>query len=182
MPRFHTDTARKTIFSFPRRPEKMVFPEKLHWNIIFVALSGKIIFLFSKIWSYTWDGKWKMVFLQKYTEIWYFLQTFWKDGLSRKGRAGIRSFLYYLEKRYFFSPKTWYFSLGGKWKTVLPRKYMETWSIALQRGKTGNLIYRIEVWLLLKFIRLEIFYNEQSSILRTIQPSGVVFGGVLKCQ
>ena len=26
--------------------------------------------------------------------------------------------------------------------------------------KTGNLIYRIEVWLLLQFIRLEIFYNE----------------------
>ena len=32
--------------------------------------------------------------------------------------------------------------------------------IALQRKKPGNLIYRIEVWLLLQFIRLEIFYNE----------------------
>ena len=32
--------------------------------------------------------------------------------------------------------------------------------IALQRKKPGNLIYRIEVWLHLQFIWLEIFYNE----------------------
>ena len=31
--------------SFSRRPEKMVFPKKLHWNMIFLALSGKMIFL-----------------------------------------------------------------------------------------------------------------------------------------
>ena len=28
------------------------------------------------------------------------------------------------------------------------------------KKETGNLIYRAEVWPLLKFIRLEIFYNE----------------------
>ena len=39
-------TARKTIFSFSRRPEKMVFRKKSRWNIIFHVLSGKIIFLF----------------------------------------------------------------------------------------------------------------------------------------
>ena len=39
-------TARKTIFSFSRRPEKMVFPKKLRWNMIFLVLSGKMIFLF----------------------------------------------------------------------------------------------------------------------------------------
>ena len=46
----------------------------------------------------------------------------------------------------------------------------------------GNLIYRIEVWLLYQFIRLEIFYYEESLILCTIQPSDFVFGGVLGCQ
>ena len=82
-------------------------------------------FFFPKIWSYTLDGKWKMIFLKKYTEIWYFLQTFWKDGLSKKGRAGTWSFLYYLERWYFF-PKNmiffpwaeserWPFS-GNTWK------------------------------------------------------------------
>ena len=36
--------------------------------------------------------------------------------------------------------------------------------------KTGNLIYRINIWLLLQFKRLEIFCNKESSILYTIQP------------
>ena len=116
-------------------------------------------FFFPKIWSYTLAGKWKMIFLKKYTEIWYFLQALWKDGLSKKGRAGTWSFLYYLERWYFFPRKHDLFSLGRKWKTVFLRKYMETWCIT-QRRKTGNMIHRIEVWLLLKFIRLEIFYNE----------------------
>ena len=53
-------------------------------------------------------GKWKMIFLKKYTEMWYFLQTSWKDGLSKKGRTGTWSFLYYLE-RCVFSPRRWSF-------------------------------------------------------------------------
>ena len=39
-------TARKTIFSFSGRPEKVVFPTKLRWNMIFLVLSGKMVFLF----------------------------------------------------------------------------------------------------------------------------------------
>ena len=62
-----------------------------------------------------------------------------------------------------------------------PRKYMKTWCIAQQR-KTGNLIYRVKVLPLLKFMWLEIFYNQQSSILCTIQPPGAVFGGMLERQ
>ena len=46
MLQFLWTTARKTIFSFSRRPEKMVFPKKLRWNMIFLVLSGKMIFLF----------------------------------------------------------------------------------------------------------------------------------------
>ena len=40
------NTARKTIFSFSRRPEKMVFPKKLRWNMIFLVLWEKMIFFF----------------------------------------------------------------------------------------------------------------------------------------
>ena len=58
-------TARKTIFSFSRRPEKMVFLKKSHWNFIFLVLSGKIIFLFPKNMILPPDGKWKMIFLKK---------------------------------------------------------------------------------------------------------------------
>ena len=39
-------TARKTIFSFSKCFEKMVFPKKSHWNMIFLVLSRKMILLF----------------------------------------------------------------------------------------------------------------------------------------
>ena len=39
-------TARKTIFCFSRHPEEMVFTKKLRWNMIFLVLSEKMIFLF----------------------------------------------------------------------------------------------------------------------------------------
>ena len=40
-------TARKTIFSSFKCSEKMVFPKKSHWNMIFlIVLSGQVIFLF----------------------------------------------------------------------------------------------------------------------------------------
>ena len=43
-----------------------------------------------------------------------------------------------------------------------------------------NLIYRIEFWLPLQIIGLEIFYNEESLILCFIQPSEVIFRGLLE--
>ena len=90
-------TARKTIISFFRRPEKMFFPKKSRWNIIFLVLSGKIIFIFPKNMILHLRRKMKNDLSQKkYTEIWYFLQTFWKDGLSKKDQASTWSFLYYL--------------------------------------------------------------------------------------
>ena len=48
--------------------------------------------------------------------------------------------------------------------------------------KPENLIYRTEIWLLLQFIWLEVFYNQESSILCVIQLLGVVFRGVLERQ
>ena len=41
-------TAQKTVFSFSKSFEKMVFPKNLHWTMIFLVLSGKMIFLFPK--------------------------------------------------------------------------------------------------------------------------------------
>ena len=80
-------TARKAIFSFSRRPEKMVFPKKSCWNMIFLVLSGKIMFPFPKNVIFHLRRKMKDDLPQKkYTEIWYFLQTFWKDELFKKGR------------------------------------------------------------------------------------------------
>ena len=50
-------TALKTTFSFSRRPEKMVFPKKSRWNMIFLVLLGKIMFLFLENMVLTLGGK-----------------------------------------------------------------------------------------------------------------------------
>ena len=51
-----------------------------------------------------------------------------------------------------------------------------------KKTKTGNLIYRIEIGLLLQFICLEILYNQESSKFCTIQATGIVFRSVIECQ
>ena len=152
-------TARKTIFSFSGRPEKMVFLKKLRWNMIFLVLLGKMIFPFPENMilhlrrnmkdGLSWKIHGNMIFSWDLLKRWSF----------QKGPCRHMIFLVLSGKMVFVSRKHNLFLLGRKWKAAFPRKYMETWCIA-QRRKTGNLIYRIEVWLLLKFIRLEIFYNE----------------------
>ena len=116
-------------------------------------------FLFPKIWPYTLDGKWKMIFLKKIHGNMIFSSNFLKRWSFQKGPRRHMIFLVLSGKMVFFSRKHDLFSLGRKGKTVFPRKYMETWCIA-QQIKTGNLVDRVEAWLLLKFIWLEIFYNE----------------------
>ena len=92
------------------------------------CIIGKDDISFSWKYDLTPDGKWRMIFLKKYTEIWYFLQMFWKDGLFEKDRAGIWSFLYYLERWGFFPPKTGYFFPGRKMTgMIFLKKYTETW-------------------------------------------------------
>ena len=109
-------------------------------------------FFFPKIWSYTLDGKWKMIFLKKYTEIWYFLQAFWKYGLSKRCHEGTWSFLHYLERWVFFL-KTWFFlpweeserrpfPVGNTWRhdaSPSEKKKQETWYIESKFSLSLNL-------------------------------------------
>ena len=171
----------KPYFLFPDVLKRWSFQKNCAGIWSFLYYRERWYFFFPKIWSYTLDGKWKMIFLKKIHGNMIFSSNFLKRWSFQKGLCRHMIFLVLFGKLVFFSRKHDIFSLGRKWKTVFLRKYMETWCIALQRRKTGNIIYRIEVWLL-KFIRLEIFYNEYSTILCTIQPSGVVFGGVLEGQ
>ena len=53
--------------------KKMVFSKKLYWNMIFLVLSGKMVFFPKKHDISSLDGKSKMIFFKKYMEIWYFL-------------------------------------------------------------------------------------------------------------
>ena len=114
--------------------------------MIFLVLSEKMIFLFPENMILHLRRKMKDDLSQKkYTEIWYFLQTFWKDGLFRKSRAGTWYFLYYLE-RWFFSPRKHdTFFLGRKWETTFLRNYMEIWYFLCTRTSVTNLWPRSSV-------------------------------------
>ena len=148
---------------------KMIFPKKIYGNMIFYSnvlerwsfqknrtaiwslLSyylERLYFFFPKIWSYSLDAKWKMIFLKKkkYIEKWYFLEMPWKDGLSKKNGAWIWSFLYYLERLGFFFQKI-YFSLDGKWKMIFFKKYMEVWYFLCICKNVTNMIFSRKIYL-----------------------------------
>ena len=97
-------TAQKTIFSFSRRSEKMVFPKKLRWNMIFLVLSGKMIFLFPENMILHLRRKMKDDLSQKNTRKY---DIFFK--LSQKMVFRTWFFMYYLERWYFFPEKMIYF-------------------------------------------------------------------------
>ena len=150
----------KPYFLFPDVLKRCSFQINCAGIWSFLYYWERSYFFFPKIWSYTLDGKWKMIFLKKYTEIWYFLQAFWKYGLSKRCRAGTWSFLHYLERWYFF-PKNMIF-LPWAESERRPFPAGNTWKhdASSNEKKTGNLIHRVEVWPLFKYIRLEIFHNE----------------------
>ena len=171
---------------FFKCPEKMVIQKKKsRWNMILLELSGKMV-------SFSWKISC------------FFIGRKMKNDLSQETHGNM-IFSVYMYKCYkydvtllqkrskmiFFRKNT----LKGDWHSRSHSRKSSNDSLYFygdlhrrfhillsSEKKWGNLIYRIEIWLLLQFIWLEIFYNEESSILCTIQPSEVVFRGVLEHQ
>ena len=134
--------------------------------MIFLVLLGKMIFFFSKIRSDTLDRKWKIIFLKKYTEIWYFLQAPEKM-VFRNRTASAHDLSCIIWKDGIFFPKTLSFFPGQKLKDCLSQEIHEK---TMHRPAKKNLIYRSEVSPLLKFIRLEIFYNNNPQCFVPFSP------------
>ena len=122
-------TPRKNIFFFFEMFWKDGLAKKSHWNLIFLVLSGSMIFIFPENMILFFRRKMKDdLKKKKYMEIWCFLQMFWKDGLSKKIRTWIWSFFVISGKMvYLSSRKCDIFSLDGKWKMIFIKKYMEIW-------------------------------------------------------
>ena len=108
-PRHLAHIAQKNIFSFSKCFEKMVFPEKSHWNMIFLVLSGRMTSLFPENilflrWKTNDDlsqkNTWKYIFF-KCSEKMFFSKkiapdydlfcNIWKGGIS-----------FFPKVRYFF--------------------------------------------------------------------------------
>ena len=108
------DTVRKTIFSFSRRPEKMVFPKKLRWNMIFLVLLGKMIFLFPENMILHLRRKMKDDLSQKNTRKYdIFLKCSEKMDFSKRTGPG-HDLSCTIQKGGIFSRKHGIFSLDGK--------------------------------------------------------------------
>ena len=79
-------------------------------------------FFFRKIWSYSIDGKWKMIFLKKLRRNMIFSSSFLKRWSFQKGPHRDTIFLVLSGKMVFFPPKTWYFFLGQEVRDGLSQK------------------------------------------------------------
>ena len=101
-------------FFFPNVLKRWYFQKNCPGIWSFMYYRERWYFFFPKIWSYTLNRKWKVSFF-KNTRKYDFLQAFWKDGLSKKGRAGTWPFLYYLERWHFFSKTNFFLGQKVKW-------------------------------------------------------------------
>ena len=160
---------------FFRCSEKMVFSKKLQRHMTFLVLSGKMVFFPPKTWYQEIHGN--MIF-SVYT--------------SRCYKGGVMPFRQKENQKWSSPAKIllklidilhWHPRKGPSNYLHLYGDLYRRFHILLSSEKNpGILIYRTKVWLLVQFIRLEIFYNEASSIPCTIQPLGAVFGGALERQ
>ena len=109
-----TVTPRKTIFSFSMCFEKIVLPKKLHWNMIFLVLSGKMIFLFPENMILFLRHKRKDDLSQKNT--WKydnFFKCSEKMVFQRNSHLNMIFFVISGKMVFLFSKKYYIFSLGG---------------------------------------------------------------------
>ena len=122
-----TYTAQKTIFSFSKSSEKMIFPQNLHCNMIFLVSAGKMIFIFPESMILFFRRKMKDDLSQKNTWKYdVFFKCSKKVIFPKKSRQKMiflvssgKMALLFLENMMFF--------LGGKWKMIFLKKYMEIW-------------------------------------------------------
>ena len=136
--------ARKTIFPFSRCPEKVVFPKKLCWNMIFLAFLGKMIFLFPENMILYLRRKMKDDFSQKNTRKYIFFKLSEKMVFPKMA-APAHDLSFLSGKMVFFSRKHDIFSLGRKWEAAFLRKYMEIWHFLCTRTGVTNVAPRPSV-------------------------------------
>ena len=97
----HCSLHEKPYFLFANALQRLFFQKiALEYDLSCIIREYRIFF--PKIWSYSLDGKWKMIFLEKYLEIWYFL------------------YIWY--RRYLFFLQIWYYISVKKAKMIFSRK------------------------------------------------------------
>ena len=129
-------TARKTIFSFSRHPEKMIF--RINRTRIWSLLNywERWYLFFPKIWSYPPDGKWKMIFLKKNNWKYdIFFKRSKKMVFSKNNSTGY-DLSCTISEDGILSPKTWYFFFERK--MIFLKKYTKIWYFLYIRTGVTN--------------------------------------------
>ena len=123
-------------------------PDRLFENCAgiwsFLYYRERRYFFFPKIWSYTLDGKWKMIFLKKIHRN-IFSSGFLKRWSFQKGSHRHMIFFVLSGKMVFFPQKHVISSLGRNWEAVFLRKYMEIWHFLCTRTGVTNVTPRPSV-------------------------------------
>ena len=136
------------------------FAKGLRRDMIFLILSGKMVLFPENMIFFLWAEKWETIFLRKYMEIWHFLCTRTsvtnvapRPSAKKEIKDGLISQKYILHLK-VIEVLDWHprksSSNSLSFHGELYRRFHALFS---SEKNPGNLIYRIEVWLLLKFIR-----------------------------
>ena len=141
-------------------PEEMVFSKRLRWNMIFLVLSGKMVFFSQKHDIFSLKGKRTIIFLKKYIEKLYFLYIRVTNTMlcpSAKKKEEKRSFSAKIHLK-VIDILDWHSNKGSSNSLYFYGDHYRRFNTLLssEKKKTGNLIYGTAV----------------------IQPPRVVFGGV----
>ena len=135
----------KPYCPFPDVLKRWVFQNKSRWNMIFVVLSRKMIFLFPKNMILHVRRKMKDDLSQKNTLKYdIFFKRSEKMVFSKRAAQGHDLSCIFWKDSIFF-PKTWYFFRGRKVRLTFLKKYMEIWYFLCTRAGVINVAPRPSV-------------------------------------
>ena len=166
----------------------MVFSKRARRDMIFLAFSGKVGFFFPKTWYFFLGQDVRDDLCQEIygkTIFSVYMYGCYKRGVTplcqKKKKTQRWSYPAKIHLK-MIDVLDWHSKKSSSNSLYFHGDHYRSFHVLLSSKKPGNLIYRIEVWLLLLIIWLEIFCNKWSSTLCTIQSPGAVFGGVLERQ
>ena len=150
--------------------------------MIFLVLSGKMVFFSRKHDIFSLCRKWEITFLKKYIEIWYFLCTHTgvtsvapRPSVQKNQRSSYQAKIHLK----VIDVLDWHPRKNSSNSIYFHGNLDRRFHALLSSEKNpGNLIYRIEVWLLLKFY--SVGYILQRIIFNTLYHSALR-GCVWRC-
>ena len=135
---FKLSLPRKLYFLFPEVLKRWSLQKNraLIWSFLYYR--ERWYFFLPKIWSYTLDRKWKMIFLKKINGNMIFSSNFLKRWSFQKEPRRDMIFLVLSGGKMVFFSRKHIFSLGRNWGAIFLKKHMEIWHFLYTRTGVTN--------------------------------------------